>query len=291
MTAVSEPLPRETEPRSLRSDDAERPDAATLPSAAALPSAGVEEQCAATDPPAEQPLRVRYRVRFAKTQLLRWISHRDLARLWERLVRRAALNLSMTEGFHPKPRIAFPSALALGVEGLDEVVELELAEEMAVEDLHERLRIYDQPGLTINSVARLPDQFGKAQLAQSDYLITVIETADRDSICRAIARLMSQPTVSVERKSKTLTVEVASQIATLEVAGDELRLSLFASDQATLRPVDVLGLLGFGDWIEQGALITRVRVQLSREFEPQDSTQIAIATRRHDAWKGKESET
>ena len=42
----------------------------------------------------------------------------------------AALKLSMTEGFHPKPRIGFPSALALGVEGLDEVVEIELAEEL-----------------------------------------------------------------------------------------------------------------------------------------------------------------
>ena len=63
-------------------------------------------------PPA--PTRVRYRIRFAKSGLLRWTSHRDLARLWERLVRRAALKLSMTEGFHPKPRIGFPSALALG---------------------------------------------------------------------------------------------------------------------------------------------------------------------------------
>ena len=49
-----------------------------------------------TPKPSEQPstatptsLRVRYRVRFAKSGLLRWTSHRDLARLWERLVRRA----------------------------------------------------------------------------------------------------------------------------------------------------------------------------------------------------------
>ena len=43
------------------------------------------------------PTRLRYRIRFSKTDLLRWTSHRDLARLWERLVRRSQLKLSMTE--------------------------------------------------------------------------------------------------------------------------------------------------------------------------------------------------
>lgn len=276
MTAVSEPLPRESEPRSTSS-------AGAAPTGAAAPSGSAARQPSDTAPgSAEAPLRVRYRIRFAKTDLLRWISHRDLARLWERLVRRADLKLSMTEGFHPKPRIAFPSALALGVEGLDEVVELELAEEMKVEELLQRLRHDDQPGLTIHSVARLPDQFGKAQLSQSDYRITVIETAEADSICRAIEQLMSQPTVAVERKNKTLTFELASQISSLQLVGRELRLSLLASDAATLRPTDVLALLGFADWIEKGALITRQRVRLSREFEPQDRTQMAIADHHKD---------
>ncbi len=90
--------------------------------------------------PAEPALRIRYRIRFAKTGLLRWISHRDLARLWERLLRRAALKLSMTEGFHPKPRVGFPSALALGVESLDEVVEIELAEDLTPGELLQRLQ-------------------------------------------------------------------------------------------------------------------------------------------------------
>ena len=36
--------------------------------------------------------------------------------------------LSMTEGFHPKPRINFPSALAVGIAGLDELLEIDLAE-------------------------------------------------------------------------------------------------------------------------------------------------------------------
>jgi radical SAM-linked protein len=135
-------------------------------------------------------LRIRFRIRFGKTDLLRWISHRDLARLWERLLRRAQLKLSMTEGFHPKPRVAFPSALALGVESLDEVVEIELAEEMTPQDLLLRLEADQQPGLIIKSVRRVPEGAGKAQLLASNYTISLVDGTDAAAVQEAIDGLM-----------------------------------------------------------------------------------------------------
>ncbi|NND96611.1 MAG: DUF2344 domain-containing protein [Pirellulaceae bacterium] len=220
-------------------------------------------------------LRVRYRIRFAKAGLLRWTSHRDLARLWERIVRRADLKLSMTEGFHPKPRIGFPSALALGVNGLDEVVELELAERMPVAELFDRLVDDDQPGLTIKSVKRLPDGFGKAQLLRSDYVITIPPQADIAAAEREITQLKSQDTVSFERKKKIVTVDAAMQIPRIEIVDGQLHLSLAASDSASLRPGDVLDLIQACDWIENGALINRTRVVLQKEFETDDPDAIA----------------
>ena len=219
---------------------------------------------------AEPPLRIKYRVRFAKTGLLRWISHRDLARLWERLVRRAQLQLSMTEGFHPKPRISFPSALALGVEGLNEVVELDLAEQLQAGDLLERLRRDEQPGLQILSVVRLPDGFGKAQLLRSDYLIAIPQNVDLDRLQTAIEQLKIQTAVPLVRKKKTTTVDVATQVLRLEVSQQQLQLSIAASDAASLRPGEVLELIGAGNWIEDGATITRTRVLLQKEYPTED---------------------
>ncbi|WP_442508051.1 TIGR03936 family radical SAM-associated protein [Novipirellula sp. SH528] len=222
-------------------------------------------------------LRIRYRVRFQKTGLLRWISHRDLAGLWERIARRAALKLSMSEGFHPKPRIAFPSALALGVEGLDEVVELELAENISPRELFERLESDNQPGLFINSVSRLPDELGKGQLKQSKFSVSLPENANAAAIQDAIARLLSQTTVSVERNKKTLAVNVNEQILSLELLNDRLRLTLAATDSASLKPHDVLDLLGFDDWIENGSLMTREQVVLEREFQSNNPAEVARA--------------
>jgi len=216
------------------------------------------------------PVRIRYRIRFAKTGLLKWISHRDLARLWERLLRRAELKLSMTEGFHPKPRISFPSALALGVESYDEVVEIELAESWDADALAARLRDDRQPGLEIRRVDQVPDGFGKAQLRCSHYTISIPPGSDVASVDEAIAVLTGQPVVTLERKGKTVKFDVASQIDTLRRAGGELVLTLVACDTATLRPNDILLLLGFTDWIEQGATIIRTGVELTRELERQD---------------------
>src|SRR5215475_14275688 len=97
-------------------------------------SVGQEQQQSATNG-AASALRQRVRIRFTKQDDLRWISHRDLMRVWERLFRRAGVALSMTEGFHPKPRINFPSALAVGIAGLDELLEVDLSEEQTAESL------------------------------------------------------------------------------------------------------------------------------------------------------------
>ncbi len=238
----------------------------------------VQSESTAADSETVEPLRIRYRIRFSKTGLLRWISHRDLARLWERLLRRANFKLSMTQGFHPKPRIGFPSALALGVDGLEEVVELEFAEDLAPQNVLQRLQEDRQPGLSITSVSKVPEGFKKPQLEKSDYQITLPENADPVATQRAVEKLLGQPTVSVARKKKTLTVETAKQILSLQVNHDHLSLTLAASEAATLRPQDVLDLMDCGDWIENGSLITRNRVYLRQDVTGEESDMIALAT-------------
>ncbi len=243
-----------------------------------IPPSTESDEIVETNASSEPALRIRYRIRFAKEGLLRWISHRDLARLWERLLRRGRFHLSMTEGFHPKPRVGFPSALALGVEGLEEVVEVELAEDLTPQEVLLRMQEDNQPGLTVHQVCKLPEGFGKAQLQRSDYTITVIESADPSHVQTAIDRLLAQSVITVERKKKPMKVDVASQILRLELSEGLLQLSLAASESASLKPGDVLEQLGLGNWVELGSQITRVGVVLQKDLHSHDPDVMAVAS-------------
>jgi hypothetical protein len=71
---------------------------------------------------------MRVRIRFAKTGKVRWTSHRDVARMWERALRRVRLPVAYTEGFSPRPRVSFGLALPTGHESEAEYLDVELDE-------------------------------------------------------------------------------------------------------------------------------------------------------------------
>lgn len=215
-------------------------------------------------------LRVRYRIRFAKTDLLRWISHRDLASLWERIGRRAGLPFSMTEGFHPKPRLMFPSALPLGVESLDEVVDLELNEVWDEDQLLAALRDDRQPGLTIHHATRVDLTDGKAQLAGRQYRVTLpdeLNEPEARQVEEQIKKLKQNETITTDRNGKEIVTHVPSQIPLLELEPEQLVVRLINSEAASLKIHDVLELLGIGDWPQRGATLIRTRTFLQGELE------------------------
>jgi radical SAM-linked protein len=70
----------------------------------------------------------RLRIRFAKLGKIRWTSHRDTARMWERAFRRASLPVAYSQGFSPRPKVSFGLALSTGYESLAEYLDIELSD-------------------------------------------------------------------------------------------------------------------------------------------------------------------
>ncbi len=96
------------------------------------------------------------RLRFAKCGDLRLVSHHDLMRCLERMLRRAEFPIAMSQGFNPRPKITFALALGLGIEGLREVVDLELSEPLDLSDIVGRLRAVAPPGFDWKDAHALP---------------------------------------------------------------------------------------------------------------------------------------
>jgi len=83
---------------------------------------------------------MRLRIAYSKTAEAKYIAHLDLARVFERALRRAGIALAYSEGFNPHPKISFGSALAVGVEGEREYVDIELRSEMDLGEVVGRLQ-------------------------------------------------------------------------------------------------------------------------------------------------------
>jgi len=72
------------------------------------------------------------RIRFTKRGKVRFTSHRDVARIYERAVRRARLPIAYTEGFSPRPKMSFGLALSTGHESEAEYLDIHLHDDTPV---------------------------------------------------------------------------------------------------------------------------------------------------------------
>lgn len=93
-----------------------------------------------------------FSIRFKKMGMMRYISHLDLLRLFQRAARRADLPLSLTEGFNPHPKIKVEPALKLGLESSNLRAEMILREKIPPAALRERLEVELPAGIEIMEV-------------------------------------------------------------------------------------------------------------------------------------------
>ncbi|MEL6937247.1 MAG: TIGR03936 family radical SAM-associated protein, partial [Cyanobacteria bacterium J06607_17] len=122
----------------------------------------------------------RIRVTLGKLGDMALIGHLDLARMLDRAVRRAALPISFTGGYHPGPRIAPANALSLGATSTGEVIDFELTEQMDIADFRQRLQEQLSDTLPIYEVQEVDIKAPSATkaLEQADYLLAI--TAQED---------------------------------------------------------------------------------------------------------------
>ncbi len=204
----------------------------------------------------------RYLLRFRKEGDLCWVGHHDLARGMERTFRRAALPLAMSGGFHPKPRLAFPSALSLGISGTDEVCEAELTKALTAETLRERLNASAPPGLTITRAERLPDEADSLVARAVEYELP-IPAARRAALEAALERFLAQSECWITRdEARARQVDLRADILHLELTDDVLRIRLRVTRSATARPREVLAALQIMDLERAPGPLTRSKVEL-----------------------------
>lgn len=222
-------------------------------------------------------IRQRVRIRFRKEGDLRLISHHDLIRAFERLFRRCQLRLSMSEGFHPKPRMSFPSALSLGIAAQDEVMEVELAERLEADELVRRLTAQAPPGLSICEARLLAPQEGKARIARVWYEIAL--PAERQTAASEAAATFLAASSHLHDREGQSPIDLRPGVLQLQVEPGVVRMCLAMEGAA--KPRDVLSALGLGDLEGLGCYLTRTRVELTDSSSSPTAESIATPNETH----------
>lgn len=205
--------------------------------------------------------RDKHRIRFRKGGALRLVSHHDLKRCFERMLRRAALPFASTEGFHPQPRLVFGLSLALGIVGHDEVADLLLTEEVACEEVRDRLVQQAPPGLEILRVQRVdPKSRILARLATYSLPLPPERTA---GLAERAASLLEQSECWVDRtRPQPRRVNLRPYLAAVRVQPDAVQIDIIVTPTGSARPEEVLALLGLADVLQDGAVLERTRLEL-----------------------------
>lgn len=213
----------------------------------------------------------RLRLRFSKDGQLKYISHLDLARTWERVFRRAGLPVAHSQGFNPRPRMQIAAALPVGVTGRAEVLDLWLTEALVPEELQARLELCLPPGLRVWHVEEVDLRAPalQSQMRSAVYRVEVWNQELTEAVGSRVEALLDTPAILRQRqhKGKLQTYDLRPLIQTIAVepgekGGHLLTMRLQASPEGAGRPDEVLKALGLSL-----SLYTIERTNLCFEFD------------------------
>ncbi|MBS43772.1 MAG: radical SAM protein [Nocardioides sp.] len=199
-------------------------------------------------PEQQAPPVQRLQLRYAKRGRLRFTSHRDFSRAFERAVFRARVPMAYSSGFNPHPRISYAGAAPTGSASEAEYLEIALAEVVEPSVVAGALAEALPDGL---DVVELVDLGGAAKANLADRLEasrwTMDVSASADDARAAVEQFLARDEVLVERMTKKglRQLDCRAAVVSLDLAGDQpvgdARLDLVLRHLVpAVRPDDVL---------------------------------------------------
>ena len=218
-------------------------------------------------PNPQLPIAQKLRIRYAKRGRLRFTSHRDFARAFERAVRRAEVPIAFSSGFSPHPKISYANASPTGAATEAEYLEIGLTRECDPDTVLADLDASLPSGLDILEVVVAGQGSLADRLEASEWSIE-LPGADVDTVSAAVDAFLAADVVEVERMTKRglRTFDARADVLSLDVRaaeGDDgpcaILKVVIRHDTPSVRPDDVLaGLRSCGGLqLEQTPVATR----------------------------------
>ena len=203
---------------------------------------------------------MKVRIKYTKSEHLKFIGHLDVMRYFQKAVKRAGLDIAYSQGFSPHQLMSFAAPLALGVTSEGEYFDAEFNTLISSKEFVRRFNEQMVEGITVKDVVLLPEHAKKSMsiVAASDYIITVLakdkagnllDEADnvcgsdvmrekRDRLLEASEHLLEKDVIEVLRKTKKneKIEDIRKGIFKLHPQGDRIYMLLAAGSEYNLKP-------------------------------------------------------
>ncbi|HUV10342.1 MAG TPA: TIGR03936 family radical SAM-associated protein [Acidimicrobiia bacterium] len=184
------------------------------------------------------------RLRFSKQGKVRFVSHRDLARGFERAFRVAELPLAFTEGFNPRPRVSLGLALGVGHESEAEYLDLELAQPIELDTLPAALCASLPVGVAVDGAVLLVPRAPALQEAITSVEYRIRPAMEPVDIDLAVERALTATELPIEttRKGRPVVEDLRPGIRRLTVVDGAVEVEVGTQPRG-IRPVELVGAL------------------------------------------------
>ncbi|MBQ3304175.1 MAG: DUF2344 domain-containing protein [Clostridia bacterium] len=186
-------------------------------------------------------------IRFGKQPRLRFISHLDLQRFFQRAVNRTGLPIAWSQGFNPHPVMSFGSALALGWTSEYEVIDIKLSAPMGRKRTEDAVRAALPEDLPVLEVRMVDDRHAAPMslVRMSDYVVR-LEGENAPAVIGQIPAFLEREVVEAIKKTKSgeKTINARPLVLSLEALdADRFRTRLMLTESQSIKPELLVGLL------------------------------------------------
>ncbi len=196
------------------------------------------------------PVVQRLRITFGKSGSLKYTGNLDVAKIWERVLRRANLPILYTQGFNTRARIQLAMPLPLGITSDCEILDVSLREAIEFDEptLRDQLLAVAPPGLTIQRIVQVDPRAATLHslVESAEYRIRFHDAIDRVCLQQKIDQIMCRESIIVDRirRRKRSVMDIRPLIFDLNLdSDDDLVAHLSVGDRGNLRPDQIIELL------------------------------------------------
>jgi len=177
------------------------------------------------------------RLRFSKTDTLRFIGHLDFLNVFQQTIRRSGLPIAYSQGFNPHQILSFALPLPLGMESGHDYADITLTNALPYDEIVKSLNACVPQGLHISAAYQVTGQAAAAATITADYKIAT--SASQDILAENAKKILKSETLVIPKKTKSgvKLTDIRPDIYDIQVNDNGLFLRLSAGSARFLNPL------------------------------------------------------